>query len=178
MAVELFDLAKLAISRFEAHSDSERRPQFIVSRNLLRASIWGTVSSGATALASFIFSKTLTQESIWKTVAPHVYDASLMSCGTFAAFAGYFFYTAITAKKKPTDDDAKALNERVSNSARRAAMVGYLGSVAAWVSTKPLEKHLYSFVGLGVASSVLWLIHTWQNKQLAIMNEKNKSDQS
>lgn len=173
MAVEGFiTYAKIAFSGFEAHSDSDGFPQSIVTGNLLRASVWGALSSGVTALTSFIFSTTLTQEGIWKTFASHVYDASLISCGTFAALASYIVYKSVTAKNDYTDDAAKALNGRVSGLAQKAAMVGYLGTVAAWASTKPLEKHLYSFVGLGLAGSVVWIVHLWQTKQLAITNEK------
>jgi hypothetical protein len=173
MTVELFtNLTKIAFSGLDAHSDSGYFHPVTVTRNLFRVSAWGTISSGATALASFIFSKTLTQEGIWKTIAPHVFDASLISCGTFAAFASYSVYIAVTEKSDYTDETAKALNGRVSSLAKKAAMVGYLGTIAAWVSTKPVEKHVYSFVGLGIAGSILWIAHIWQNQQLTITNDK------
>ncbi len=177
MAIEILNNLKiLTFSRLEAHSD--RFPQDTVTRNLMRASIWGTLSSGATAVTSFIFSRFLVQEGAWKALAPHIFKASLTSCGMFAAVAAYGIYKSI---KSRADDSALAkLNERVSLVTKSCALVGFIGAAAAWASkfapsnihVSLLTKHSLSpLLGLGTAGSILWIFLISQNQQPAKTNE-------
>ena len=146
-----------------------------VAANILRASIWGTMGSGATALVSFIFSRYLIQNECWKSIAPHVIKATLSSCGTFAAAAAYLVYKFKTTEVY-TENSSKTLNARVSLFAKSSAMVGLIGAAAAALATKYVQsntqvssvaKHsFYPLLGLGVAALAIRLFQIYLNRQL------------
>jgi hypothetical protein len=183
MAIDLFTgLKHVIFSGLEAHSNSNPFPQNIVAQNILRVSAWGTLGSGAAALASSIFSKTLMQESSWKALAPHVFKASVTSCLTFLAVISCIVYKAVTQDlNAPDDSDAKALNDRVSLGAKISALVGFFGAAAAFASefatsntqvSSVAKYSLSPLLGLGTAGFILGFFHHRQNKELALMNEE------
>ena len=180
MAIKVFNELKqtwdLTISGLETP-----RTTYVISRNLLRISIWGALGSGSAALASFIFSRSLVQESTWKAFASHVYKASLASCGTFAAVRAYYPYQLATIIRHLDFTEAKTLNERVSLIAKYSALVGLLGAKAAWASqfvtsnaqVSSIAKYsLSQLLGLGIAGLTLRLFYNWQKGML----DKSKSE--
>jgi hypothetical protein len=143
---------------------------YLLSKNFLRVSIWGTLGSGGTALVSFVFSRFLMQEGPWKGFASHVFEANLASCGTFAIAATYCSYKITNQTMSP--DLFKTLNGRVSLFATGSAWVGLIGITAAWASQfitsntqgNSLAEHLfYPLLGLGTAG---WILRIFFNTQI------------
>jgi hypothetical protein len=173
MAVKFFsEVGEFIFQRMEQPTDHK-----VVTSNNFRASIWGTMGSGGTALVSFIFSRYLIQNEPWKSIAPHVVIATLWGCGTFAAAAVYLVYKAIN-NTHTTDASWRPLSRGVSLIAKRSALVGLIGAAAAalathYVQESSLAKHSFvALQGLGVAGSILWIFTLWQNKQLETFNHK------
>jgi hypothetical protein len=111
------------------------------------------------------------QEGSWRAFAPHVFQASLASCGTFTAVVAYYVYLFFSV------ENCKSFNERVLFVATSSAYAGLFAAATTWPFNKPLEDHLYSFLAYGVSGSILSIFLNRQNKQLATMNGK-KIDQS
>jgi hypothetical protein len=167
MAIQLFSVfGQVTFSGI----DHPTSPLAVLINNL-RASVWGTMGFGGTALVSFIFSRYLIQNEPWKSVAPHVVKAALSSCGTFAAVAVYLFYKIITDEPS-TEATKRLINTRVSLIAKSSALVGLIGAAAAalatyYVQESSLAKHsLVPLLGLSAAGSILWIFTHRQNKQL------------
>jgi len=180
MAIDLLtSLKSLTFSQL-----TEPKIPFVITQNLVRVSIWGTVGSGATALVSFIFNRSLVQESTWKAFAPYVFKASLFSCTTFALVVAYCSKGIM--KNRPIDSEFdKQLHLRVSLFAKGSTLVGLIGATAAFalrfVTPNSLigslaNRSLSPLLGIGTAGSVLWLFLNSQNKQVAALNEKNQSN--
>jgi hypothetical protein len=140
-----------------------------MAQNLIRVSICGALSSGSAALVSFIFSRSLVQEGSWKAFAPHVFKASAYTCATFAIVVAFSFCIIATGRIL-----GEPLNDRVSLFAKGYARIGLIGAAAAGAvkcvisntHVSSLAKHsLYPLLGMGIAGSVLWIFHSWQNIQ-------------
>jgi hypothetical protein len=171
MAAVIRDLVEFTFSGMDQPTSQKE-----IQKNILRASIWGTMGSGGTALVSFIFSRYLIQNEPWKSIAPHVVKATLSSCVTFAALITYLFYFALTIQCSWTDDNRELINTRVSLIAKSSALVGLIGAAASalatyYVKESLLAKHsLVPLLGLAAAGSILWIFTHRQNKQLDAYN--------
>jgi hypothetical protein len=171
MAAKIFsNLREITFSGMEFPITQRR-----ITLNILRASIWGTMGSGGTALVSFIFSRYLIQNEPWKSIAPYVVKATLWSCGTFAAVAAYLIYKNYKCINTSSHNNDflflenylqtfhKTLNDGLSRFAKSYAMIGLIGAAAAALATKHVQE---SSLGLSAAGSILWLFTNQQNQPL------------
>ena len=167
-----FELGALAFQGIEQPTNLQE-----IQGNILRASLWGIMGSGGTALSSFIFRKYLIQNEPWKSIALHVTKATLSSCVTFATITAFFCYICIIDTVKCANS-RKLNNTRVSLIAKSSALIGLIGAAAAalttyYVQESSLAKHsLVPLLGLGAAGSIFWIFTNWQNKQLDAYNQK------
>ncbi len=149
----------------------------VISQNLARVSIWGTLGSSAALLASTIFNRFLAQESAWKPLASHVLEVSWYSQITFALFA-VFCTVGVIKKNRAGSDFDKTLHQRVSILAIANAMTGWIGAAVAFASETPAgsfaKRFFYPCIGIGAAASVFWLFLNSQSKQLEVYIKENK----
>jgi len=161
------ELAKLPFSRLH-----ETIIQQDVTTNCLKVSMWGTLGCGGTALVSFIFNRFLSQERAWKALVPHIFKASLFSCGTFAAFAAYIVYQVVFVCKNKDDlVHNKTTHDNVSLIVKRVALVGLIGATAAFafrfVTSSSLISSLADYslsplLGVGTAGLTLTIFRNRQ----------------
>jgi hypothetical protein len=170
MAVKLFnELKSVTLSGLET-------PKYYqsISRNLFRVSIWGTLSSGSTALVSFIYNRSPVQESAWKTFTPYVFKASLASCGTFAFFAAVLSYKIWQLSKNEETEASYKLNVQVFSLENRLVYAsGTLCLIAIFVHyfnpnqvIKSLAAHsVVPLMWVQLTSVAIGLFHDYQLKQ-------------
>ena len=149
---------------------------WIITKNLARVSIWGTLGSGSIALASFIFNRSLAQEGALKAFVPHVFKASCYSCTAFALVAAYCSNRIVNNRSNSSEIDKK-LHARVSLFAKITAPASLIAAAAAWAFSETqasslIKRGVYPFLGISTAGTVLWRFLNWQNNQLKASNEK------
>lgn len=172
MAVKLFnDLKSMTISGLETPKCYRS-----ISRNLFRGSIWGTLGSGSTALASFIFNRSLVQESSLRAYAPYVFKASLASCGTFTLFAAVLSYKIWQiSKNEETEASYKKLNIQVFSLENRllyaSAALSLIALFVYYFHPNQVIKSLaarpvHPLMWIEISMIVIGLFHDYQLKQI------------
>ena len=94
MVIKFFsDLRDVTFSRWERLESTEA-----VLGYVFKFSIWGALGTGSVAGASAIFSRVVIERN---DLAPHIFNASLISCGTFTAFAAFMPFRILLSDPNP-----------------------------------------------------------------------------
>ncbi len=166
MAINLFThLSRLTFSRWERPNVTEN-----VLTDVLKFSIWGALGTGCAAGVSAIFSRTVIGRG---NIASCVFKPSLISCGTFTAFAIFliyrFIYLPSDAFSEARPASVKKLNAQVISLERTLGLICSAVALAAklprdYLNLNPMLNSLANrlvvpFLSISVTSMVIRLFH-------------------